>query len=59
MDLFKYRVVITGRIQSNNRQEVEARLRAGLSFSLPIHESVDELQITTETDVDELRRRFK
>lgn len=58
MDLFKYRVIIAGRIQSNNRHEVEARIRAGFSLTLPIHESVDELTITVETDIDELKRRF-
>lgn len=58
MDMFKYRLVITGRLRGESGPEVEAAIKAGLTMTLPIHESVDSLTIETSSDMEELRRRF-
>lgn len=57
-ELFKFQMVITGRILGHDRKDAEDRLRAGLSLTLPIHEAIDSLVINTEAVSDELRRRF-
>lgn len=57
-ELFKYRVVITGRLRAGSPREVEAQILAGLIMTLPLHESVDGISINSQSDMEELRRRF-
>jgi len=58
-ELFKYTMTVTGRLQARDGKEAEAIIRAGLSMTLPIHESLDSIVINTESVMDEFRRRFR
>lgn len=58
-ELFKFQLIITGRILGHDRKDAEDRVRTGLSLTLPIHEAIDSLIINTEAVMDELRGRFK
>lgn len=60
--LVDYRITITGRLRAGSGADAQQRLRDGLSMSLPLHESVDDLKIETrssEEDLEEMRRRFR
>jgi len=57
-EVFKFQMIITGRIRGYDRKDAEEKVRSGLSLTLPIHEAIDSLVINTEAESDELRRRF-
>lgn len=59
-ELFGYTITIKGRLRGHSMQDVEAQIKNGLSLSIPLHDSLDDLAIKTwsEETLDELRRRF-
>lgn len=61
--LFNFRITMLGRIEAPDRDHAVARLKYGISLSLPVHDALDDLVFDTsaagEQELAELRERFK
>jgi hypothetical protein len=56
-----FRIVLTGRLKAPDRIVAEQMLKAGMSFTLPIHEAIDGLliDVVPEESIADMATRFK
>jgi hypothetical protein len=57
--VYTFRLVVRGRLKAADREDAARRVREGLCMSVPLHEAVDDLIITTDSWVDEANQRFQ
>lgn len=55
-EVFSYVLTIKGRLQASSRDEVLAAVRHGVSLSVEVHDSIEDLTLVTASDLEPLRR---
>lgn len=55
MYLYDYDLRVKGRVRAETRAEADALVRRGITFTVEMHDSIDEMVVNTSAEIEKLQ----